>query len=83
MPTLERKKKKKFGIFCIQNFCIEILSWMTEIWMENHLVSDSKCNIVNLECPKSSTRNEKIMSGSHLVSMTLHGRLTISIEQAK
>ena len=26
----------------------EILSWMIEIWMKDHLVSDSKCNTVNL-----------------------------------
>jgi hypothetical protein len=24
--------------------CDEILSWVIEFWMENHLVSDSNCN---------------------------------------
>ena len=28
--------------------CDEILSWMFEIWMTNHLVSDSNCNTINL-----------------------------------
>ena len=27
--------------------CDEILSWMIEIWMKNHSVSESNCNIVN------------------------------------
>ena len=26
----------------------EILSWMIEMWMKNHLVSDGNCNTVNL-----------------------------------
>jgi hypothetical protein len=26
--------------------CDEILSWMIDIWMTNHLVSDSYCNTV-------------------------------------
>ena len=28
--------------------CDEILSWMTQIWMKNHLVSDGNYNTVNL-----------------------------------
>ena len=28
--------------------CDEILSWVIEIWMKNHLVSDSNCYTVNL-----------------------------------
>ena len=31
--------------------CGEILSWLIEIWMKVHLVSDSSCNSVNLESP--------------------------------
>jgi hypothetical protein len=27
--------------------CDEMLQWMIEFWMENHLGSDSDCNIVN------------------------------------
>jgi hypothetical protein len=30
----------------------EILSWMIEIWMRNHLVSDNTCNTVNVQSPK-------------------------------
>ena len=28
--------------------CDKILSWMIEIWMKNHLVSDNICNTVKL-----------------------------------
>ena len=31
--------------------CDEILPWMIEFWMKNHLVNDSNCNIVNLWTP--------------------------------
>jgi hypothetical protein len=31
---------------------------MIEIWMKNHLVNDSFCNIVNLWCPK----NKQVMT---------------------
>ena len=37
----------------------EILSWAIEIWMKNHLVSDSNCNTVNLYSPERLTRNDK------------------------
>ena len=48
----------KFGInnFASAQFCIEVLSWMIEIWMNDHLVSDDNCNIVNLKCPVLFTR---------------------------
>jgi hypothetical protein len=40
--------------------CDEILSWMVEIWMKNHLVSDSYYNICEpLIPPKNITKNEK------------------------
>ena len=41
------------GICCILHLCDELLSWMIEIWMKNHLVSDRNCNIVNLQCPNN------------------------------
>ena len=28
--------------------CGELLSWMLEIWMKNHVVIDGNCNFVNL-----------------------------------
>ena len=31
--------------------CDEILSWVIEVWMKNHLVSDGNCNTVNLDPP--------------------------------
>ena len=39
--------------------CEEIFSWMIENWMKKHMVSDSYCNIVNLQSPKKFTRNNK------------------------
>ena len=39
--------------------CDEILSWMIEIWMKIHLVSDFICNTLNLKSPKLLTRNDK------------------------
>ena len=33
--------------FSYQQLCDEILSWMIEIWMKNHLVSDNICNTIN------------------------------------
>ena len=32
----------------LRSTCDEILSWMIEIWIKNHLISDSNCNAVNL-----------------------------------
>ena len=45
----------------------EILSWMTEIWMKNHLVSASICNTVNVSSPPK------------LQGMTINGGLTFSV----
>ena len=36
----------------------EMLSWMNEIWMNNHLVSDGNCKII-IPPPKKITRNDK------------------------
>ena len=54
--------------------CDEKMSWMVKIWMENHLVSDSNCNIVNLQ---GMTNNVGI---TLTISDTIP-RFTISIEQ--
>ena len=32
----------------LSSSCDEMLSWMLETWMKNHLVSDNNCNIVDL-----------------------------------
>jgi hypothetical protein len=39
--------------------CDEILSQIIETWMQDHLVSDSNCNHVDLESPKKIIRNDK------------------------
>lgn len=31
---------------------------MIETWMQNHLVSNNICNVVNLQCPKTFTRHD-------------------------
>ena len=43
--------------------CDEILSWMTKIWMEIHLVSESTCNIVNLLSPETFHNERQMMLG--------------------
>ena len=35
----------------------EILSWMIESWMKDHLVSDRNCNTVNLQTPPKKLIN--------------------------
>ena len=45
---------------------------MNEIWMRNHLVSDSICNVVNLLCPIS-----------FLHGMTNNVRFTYSVGDGK
>jgi hypothetical protein len=47
--------------------CDETLSWMIEMQMKNHLVSDSNCNVVNLQSPK------------RLQGMTNHIAFTFSV----
>jgi hypothetical protein len=37
----------------------EILLWMNEIWMKNHLVSNNYYNIEILQFPHKITRNDK------------------------
>ena len=53
---------KKFYLL-LSASCDEMLSWMIEIWMKNHLVSGSNCNTVILWSPKRFTRDDKIMFG--------------------
>ena len=37
----------------LSSICYEMLSWMIEIWVKSYLVSDSNCNVINLESPKN------------------------------
>ena len=60
--------------------CDEILSWMIECWMKNHLVSDSNYNIVNLQFPQKITRIANNVGLTYSVGDTILW-LTISIEQ--
>ena len=61
--------------------CDEILSWMFEIWIENHVISDSNRNTVKSTIPK------KVYKGmTNYVGLTFSVgdtilRFTISIEQ--
>jgi hypothetical protein len=54
---------------------------MIGIWMENHLVTDCICHIVNLIRPKYPYKEQQIMVRLHLRFATLHGRFTPGIEQ--
>lgn len=64
------------------------LPWVLEIWTENHLLSDSACNIVliYITCLKFSTsfyRKWQIKAGSDLVLVTLHERFVYKEYSAK
>jgi hypothetical protein len=61
--------------------CDEILSWMIEIWMQNHLVRDSNCIIVNLYPPLQILQG---MTNDVGLTFSVGGTtllFTISIEQ--
>ena len=49
--------------------------------MNNHLVSDSRCHIVDLECPKVSYKDQQMMLGVYLVLVTLHGQFTTTLNK--
>jgi hypothetical protein len=38
--------------------CDAMLSWVVEIWMKKHFISDSNCNIVNPLSPELFTWND-------------------------
>ena len=57
-------------------------SWMNEIWMKIHLVSDSYCKI-RIVMLNEFQKEWQIMLGLQLVLVTLYGRVTIIIEQDK
>ena len=52
--------------------CDEKLSWMIEIWMKYHLVSDSNCNIVILQSPRIYYKEWQIMLGYQIMLLTLY-----------
>ena len=58
--------------FLLSATCGEILSWLIEIWMKVHLVSDSRCNTLNLISPPPNDKEWQMMLGSNLVLVTLY-----------
>ena len=40
--------------FSRQQLCDEILSWMIEMWMNNPMISDSICNTITLQSPRTN-----------------------------
>ena len=52
----------------------QIFGWMI-------LVSDSRCHIVDLECPKVSYKDQQMMLGVYLVLVTLHGQFTTTLNK--
>ena len=55
---------------------------MIDNWANNHLISGSNYNIVDLYCQKNYKEWQRML-GQHLVLVTLYGQFTISIEQVK
>lgn len=69
----------KFGIFSgILEICSEMLSYMIANCMENHLRSDSDCNVVLLQCRVLFTRTT--INVWFAFSVNLHEQFTMSIE---
>ena len=60
----------------------QIWSWMIEIWMKNHLVSDNNCNTITLCSPKNLQGMTKNVGLTFSVGDTIPW-FTISIEQDK
>jgi hypothetical protein len=56
----------------------EILTWMIEDWMRNHLLSDINCNIVNLWSSKIFTRNDnKMLVTLHRILQLVLSKTTV------
>jgi hypothetical protein len=54
---------KVFDVLCILIFCNKISSWMNEMYMKYHLISENDWTIENLYCPtylQSMTNNVKV-----------------------
>ena len=66
--------------FLLPTICDEILSWMIEIWMKIHLVSDSNCNTLIYNPPiKLQGMTTKVRLTSSIGDTI--SRFTFSIEQ--
>ena len=61
--------------------CDEILSWMDEIWMKNHLASDNTSQHCNFIISPKELQGMTNDVGLHLELMMLHRGFTIDIEQ--
>ena len=62
--------------------CDEILSWLIEIWMKIHLVSDSNYRIVNLYSPNLFFFEDwQTMLGQHLVLVTVYRSLRLVLSK--
>ena len=68
-------------LFFLSATCDKILSWVVEIWMKNHLVSDSNCNTVKCIIPQTLYKEWQIMLGLTFSAGDTTPRSTISIEQ--
>ena len=63
--------------------CDEILSWMIEIWINRHLISDNNCNIVQIYIPPTNLQGMTTNIGLtfSVGDTNTTPRFTISIEQ--
>ena len=48
----------------LSSTCEKLKSWIIEIWMKIHLISDNNCNTINLQSPK------KFQGMTHFVGLT-------------
>ena len=71
------------SIIATEHLCDDVSSWMIENWMESHFVSDNNCNTMKSTLALFLTKGRQIILGLHSPLVTLHGWLTISIEQDK
>ena len=72
---------EKFHIL-LTTTCDEILSWMIKIWLKIHLVSDSKCNYVNLYgIPKQIFSRMTNNVGLTLSVVTLYRNLQLGLSK--
>jgi hypothetical protein len=76
---IHAKHETSLECYASWQLCDELLSWMNHIWMKSwHYMQHCKPIM-----PKKIYKGWQTMVGFYLTLMTLHGWITISIEQVK
>jgi hypothetical protein len=68
--------------FASEHNCTEMFSWLIEIWMKTHLLSDINYNIVNPQFQKKCLQETTLMLGLHAMLVTLSGWCRIEFRKA-